>query len=399
MAVSIIVVSGYAIWSIVQSDKPAVGAPRIPFVNGDFMLNDMEEFTPPDIANGEVEATTTEEPEQTGGNETEGSNTEVVVENLTIPWEIAFLPNGHLLITERIGNVVDIDPETGKNIVIPIKGVSHDGEAGLLGLALHPDFKTNHFVYLYRTSTEAGKLFNAVLRYTYENGKFTNETAIVEGIPGALFHDGGRIAFGPDGLLYITTGDAQNPEFAQDLGSLAGKILRVTDTGGVPPGNPFDSMVYSYGHRNPQGITWDDDGALWSTEHGRSGLQSGLDELNLIIQGGNYGWPESQGDTVFTDTQGPIIHSGDATWAPAGVVYYNGSIFFGGLRGEALYEAVLNGVEVTELKEHFKGKFGRIRAVVLGPDNMLYFTTSNRDGRGDIHLGDDKVIRVDPNTL
>ena len=198
-------------------------------------------------------------------------------------------------------------------------------------------------------------------------------------------------------MLYITTGDAGKSSLAQDKNSLAGKILRVRDDGSIPDENPFGNEVYSYGHRNPQGLTWDDDGNLWSTEHGRSGALSGLDELNLIRPGENYGWPTIQGDEKRFDMNTPIINSGpDVTWAPASALYWDGSIFFGGLRGETLYEAQLQNGIIVGLKSHFKKEFGRIRTVALGPDGMFYITTSNRDGRGTVRDGDDKIIRLNP---
>lgn len=187
---------------------------------------------------------------------------------------------------------------------------------------------------------------------------------------------------------------------SQDPDTLEGTLLRLRADGSVPEDNPFGTAVYSYGHRNAQGITWDGEGRLWSTEHGRSGLFSGLDELNLVEPGGNYGWPDSEGDTVLQDTVPPALHStARITWAPASALYFEGSVFFGGLRGETLYEAVLDGEEVVELREHFKGDFGRIRAVVLGPDDFLYITTSNRDGRGNPADGDDTIIRINPRAL
>lgn len=405
----VILGSSYFVYSVFRNEEPASGPPRIPFVDGQFMLDDLEPITAPipieEDESSVTVATSTDDISSVQNEITEPTSekespaVEVVVENLTIPWGLAFLPNDHYLIAERGGSVIDIDPMTGLSTILEIAGVLHSGEGGLLGLTLHPDFETNRYVYMYRTSTFEGRSINSVLRYVYRDDTLSEETIIIDNIPGALFHNGGRIAFGPDGFLYIATGDAQNPEFSQDINNLAGKILRVTDTGDIPAENPFDSPVYSYGHRNPQGLAWDSDGALWSTEHGRSGLQSGLDELNLVIPGGNYGWPKSQGDTVFTETVGPTIHSGDITWAPASAAYVDGSIFFGGLRGASLYEAVLNGVEVAELKVHFSGEFGRIRTVATGPDGMLYFTTSNRDGRGTVLEGDDKILRVDPSRL
>lgn len=324
----------------------------------------------------------------------------VIAENLEIPWGIAFLPDGSMLVSERPGRVVHI--ETGQ--VFEIDGVEHVGEGGLLGIALHPDFAQNRYVYLYQTTETDDGLRNRVVRYTYANNAGSDALAfdrvIFSDIPGARFHDGGRIAFGPDGHLYVTVGDAGERDAAQDLDSLAGSILRINPDGSIPDENPFGNAVYSYGHRNPQGLTWDSAGRLWSTEHGRSGLRSGFDELNLIAAGGNYGWPDSEGDTVIADTVAPKQHStASITWAPASAAYIDGSVFFGGLRGAALYEAVLDGSEVVSLREHFTDDFGRIRTVTVGPDNMLYITTSNRDGRGNPRDGDDKVIRINPASI
>lgn len=326
---------------------------------------------------------------------------EVLVEGLTVPWDFAFLTGDQgILITERPGNLVLFKVDgTKTNITIP--RAKPRGEGGLLGLKLHPNFAQNHFLYLYM-STSAGLTGtkNAVFRYTFENNELKNEKLIIGDIPGALYHDGGRLEFGPDGYLYITTGDAQNENIAQDKNSLGGKILRLYDDGRIPTDNPFGSAVWSLGHRNPQGLAWDSAGRLWETEHGRSGITSGLDEINLIEKGGNYGWPTIEGDEEKAGMQNPVQHSGpDTTWAPASALFYDGSIFFGGLRGETLYEAVLDGTQVARIETHFKNRFGRIRTVRLGPDGLLYFTTSNRDGRGSPQAGDDKIVRVDPRAL
>ncbi|OGJ55095.1 hypothetical protein A3D11_03410 [Candidatus Peribacteria bacterium RIFCSPHIGHO2_02_FULL_49_16] len=318
---------------------------------------------------------------------------EVIAEDLTIPWDMAFLPSGELLITERPGTLLILGNERR---VIPIEDVHHRGEGGLLGVTLHPNFRENRWIYLYHTETANGATKNRVERYRLEDATLTNRTTIIDEIPGAMYHDGGRMEFGPDGLLYITTGDATQSNLAQEKYSLAGKILRVEDDGSIPNDNPFGTAVYSYGHRNPQGLTWDDEGRLWSTEHGRSGVQTGYDELNMIEPGKNYGWPHIQGSQTAVDMTSPILQSGASdTWAPASAAYHHGSIFFGGLRGEALYEAVLpkDGAKAI-LKTHFKNRFGRIRTVRLGPDGFLYLTTSNTDGRGTPQSGDDKIIRV-----
>ena len=325
---------------------------------------------------------------------------EVVARDLEIPWDIAFLPSGGMLVTERTGHVIFID-QAGTKKEIPIEGVSKKGEGGLLGMVLHPNFSQNSFLYLYMSSPGGeGETQNRVVRYRYENGELHEDKVIITGIPGAIYHDGGRMEFGPDGYLYITTGDATRPNIAQDKTSLGGKTLRLKDDGATPEDNPFGTRVWSYGHRNAQGIAWDNAGRMWQTEHGRSGVTTGMDEINLVVRGGNYGWPTIEGDQTKEGLINPVKHSGASdTWAPASLVYLNGSLFFGGLRGTALYQAVLDGERVALLKEHFKGVYGRIRTVRVGPDGMLYITTSNRDDRGEPKTGDDKIIRIDPKQL
>lgn len=329
--------------------------------------------------------------------------TSTVAENLDTPWGIAILPDNSMLVTERPGRVrlVTRDGNLQFNPVLVMPQVKEVGESGLLGIAMHPNFLGNHYVYLYYSyGVQINRLrndtINRVVRMTYTNNQLENAQVIVDRIPGSLNHNGGRIKFGPDGYLYITTGDAEDQSQAQDTNSLAGKILRVTDEGKIAPDNPFNNLVYSYGHRNPQGLAWDKWGNLWETEHGPTGVFPNCcqDEINLIVKGGNYGWPESVGDTVQQGTEAPVAHSGRNTWAPAGVAYKDKSLFFGGLKGEALYEAVIDNGKVTEFKEHFKNRFGRIRDVVAGPDGALYITTSNQDGRGKPESGDDKIIRV-----
>ncbi len=321
------------------------------------------------------------------------SNIEVVAKNLTVPWEVAFLPSGEMLVTQRTGELLKIGTDT--KIVAEIEGVTHVGEGGLLGLALHPAFKQNNYIYLYFTSTVNNKITNRVERYKLENDALAEKKVILQGINGAANHDGGRLAFGPDNLLYITTGDAQEEGSAQDKNSLSGKILRVTDEGRIPSSNPFGNAVYSLGHRNPQGLAWDKEGRLWSSEHGPSGLGSGFDEINLIEAGSNYGWPLVKGDEAKEGFILPTLHSGSRdTWAPSGLAYKDGSLFFAGLRGEALYQAKLLESGKLSLSEHFKGQFGRIRAVVVGPDGNLYFSTSNTDGRGNPSNDDDQIVKA-----
>jgi glucose/arabinose dehydrogenase len=315
---------------------------------------------------------------------------EMVAGDLTVPWSLAFLPTGDILLTERPGRLLKIGRD---RVVVHIAGVEHTSEGGLLGLALHPDFERNRWIYLYLTTRTKNGLRNQIERHTFDGARLTEKRVILSGIPGSSNHDGGGIAFGPDGHLYATTGDAGNERAAQDKNSLAGKILRMKDDGGIPSDNPFGTLVWSYGHRNPQGIAWDEAGRLWQTEHGRSGLASGYDELNLIEKGGNYGWPDVEGDEKRAGMKAPVLHSGRSdTWAPAGLAYAEGRLFWTGLRGKALYEVRTE--DPRNLKTHFKNELGRLRAVHTGPDGYLYISTSNRDSRGDPGEEDDRILRI-----
>ncbi len=324
----------------------------------------------------------------------------VIADNLDIPWDIAFLPDNTLLVTERPGHVLHIDPATGSRTEIPVT-VGARGEGGLLGIVLHPQFATNHYVYLYLSSGGTGETKNKIDRYTYVNDTLTLDREIIGNIPGATYHDGGRMEFGPDGKLYVTTGDATSAKIAQDLKSLGGKTLRLNDDGTIPSDNPFGTAVYSLGHRNPQGLAWDRDGNLWQTEHGPTGEGGRCchDEINKIVKGGNYGWPSIIGDETKAGLLTPARHSADGTWAPASLVYLDGALYFGGLKGEAIYRATITDGVITTLDTFWKGTYGRIRTIRIGPDNMFYITTSNTDGRGSAKSGDDKIIRVAPSQL
>ena len=323
----------------------------------------------------------------------------VFAQNLQVPWAIAWLPNGNMLVTERPGTVIEIDKNGKSKNIFKVPDVKPEGEGGLHGIALHPKFAENNYVYLYYTYSP-NPTQNKVVRYKYQNGTLVQDKVILEKIPGSIFHNGGRIKFGPDGYLYITTGDAQNPSLAQDKNSLGGKILRITDEGKSAPGNPFGNEVYSYGHRNPQGIFWDNNGTLWETEHGPSGIGSSCcrDEVNIIKPGQNYGWPDITGSQTKNGMEAPFATSGPTnTWAPADIIVLDGKVYFSGLRGTAIFTFDPN--NPADVKPILKGEYGRIRELIVGPDGNIYFSTSNRDDRGIPSGNDDKIIKISPNLL
>ncbi len=349
----------------------------------------------PGAAATEVPSRTSPVPRDKGSE----NDVRVVAEGLEIPWALAVAPDGAFYATERPGRLVRIrDGKTETIATLP--DVSQRSESGLLGLALDPRFSQSGLLYLYYTTTGGA---NRVVRFRLTDGALTEPRVLLDRIPAAAFHDGGRIAFGPDGNLYITTGDAAQPELAQRPDSLAGKILRIRPDGTIPADNPFPSSpVYSFGHRNPQGLAWAADGTLYSTEHGPSGpgAQCCHDEVNRIEPGKNYGWSETgrSGKLGVPGLVDPLIESGPTeTWAPSSAAVIGDTLYFGGLRGQALY--ALDFKNPSSPRVFFKGEFGRIRDVVRGPDGMLYLTTSNRDGRGGPKPGDDRIIRFDPRTL
>lgn len=314
----------------------------------------------------------------------------VVAKNISTPWSIAVLPDGDLLVTERSGQLQRIG-QNGQTFTID--GVRETSEGGLLGLALHPEFAENGWLYLYSTTDESGTLTNRIERYSLRNNQLQDRTVIVENIPASSNHDGGALAFGLDRKLYATTGDANLQQQAQDTSSLAGKLLRMNDDGSAPTDNPFGNLVWSYGHRNSQGITWDDDGQMWSTEHGPSGSATGRDELNLIVKGGNYGWPNVTGDETKEGMIAPVAQSGDGdTWAPGGIAYHDGVLYFTGLRGQSVYTAVIRD-DTVQLKRHVTSEYGRLRAATIVGDD-LFISTSNNDGRGSPKADDDKILRM-----
>jgi len=331
-----------------------------------------------------------------------GVKVETVAENLDIPWSIVWDPDGTIFFTERNGNVRII--QDGIVSEKPILSLDVGGfEGGLLGIALDPNYSENHYIYLFYTYNNFFSTENKVVRYVESNLTLSEDKVLIDKIPGGPNHDGGRIQFGPDGKLYITTGDAGNAGLAQDKNSVAGKILRINSDGSIPEDNPFSgSPIYSYGHRNPQGLDWDDSGNLVATEHG----PRQHDEINVIVPGANYGWPDIIGSETMEGLVTPIMNTGDDTWAPSGAEFYDGNkipqwtgkFFVATLRGNHLHMIDFD-IEKNKVLSHqklFVGDFGRLRDVATGPDGYLYFLTSNRDGRGSPEINDDRILRIVP---
>lgn len=327
---------------------------------------------------------------------------ETVFTGLEVPWSMAFAPDGRLFVTERPGRVLAINLTSGTFDTSPIPGVFANTEAGLLGLALDPQFAQNHFVYIYysaQVGTNAG--VNRIARYREVSGKLGEAVVLVDNIPASPIHNGGRLRFGPDGLLYATTGDAQSQGLAQDVSSLAGKILRITRDGATASGNRFSSPVYTYGHRNPQGIDWHPaTGVLWESEHGNIGN----DEINTIQSGLNFGWPRIEGSDTFPGMESPVSLFNPAI-APSGVSFYTGSrfpqfannFFIATLKGTHLLRVTFDQAgHIASQERLLDGTYGRLRDVITGPDGSLYVLTNNRDGRGTPASNDDRILKISP---
>ncbi|MBA4373354.1 MAG: glucose dehydrogenase [Thermodesulfovibrio sp.] len=348
----------------------------------------------------------------------EGVRVEVWAEDLDVPWSLLFLPGGgpdvRALVSERKGVIRLIKNGRLQGAPYAVLDVAGIGEGGLMGLAAGPGFRSKPFVYVMHTYNKSSKLYNRVIRLKDEGSTGSFDKIIIDNIPGGTNHNGGRIAFGPDGFLYITTGETFNAELAQNLSSLGGKILRVDPEGGIPADNPFKgSPVFSYGHRNPQGISWQPTtGKLFESEHGPS-VEFGHfanDEINVIVKGGNYGWPKVIGAPGLKQYIDPIIVWKHTT-PPSGITFYTGDLlnhlkgdlFVATLKSQALIRIRLEkGTEkVMRIERWFassnsSGKYGRLRSVVEGPDGALYFLSNNRDGRGTPKQGDDKIYRIVP---
>ncbi|WP_244943958.1 PQQ-dependent sugar dehydrogenase [Siminovitchia fortis] len=312
---------------------------------------------------------------------------EVIADNLDVPWSIEKLEDT-IYLTERSGNIVKIEgDEVERQSVELEEEVSTASEAGLLGFVLAPDFSESNQAYAYYTYENSGGQFNRIVTLRLEGNIWREESLLLDQIPSGTYHHGGRLKIGPDEKLYATAGDASEREIAQDLNSLGGKILRLNLDGSIPGDNPFpDSYVYSYGHRNPQGITWSSDGTMYASEHG----DNANDEINLIKAGQNYGWPIIEGEEKQEGMVSPLFTSGnEATWAPSGMAYDNDKLYVAALRGTAVLEFDLKTNEQRELVTDL----GRIRDVFI-EDEYLYFISNNLDGRGTGQENDDRLYRM-----
>lgn len=335
---------------------------------------------------------------------------ETVAEGLMVPWDIVFTSEDRILVTERLGRIrAIVNGRLQEQPLITFPEVSSRGEEGLMGLALDPEYGSNKYLYAcYAYPTEVGYR-DRVVRLIDNGDQITVDQTIIENIPAATFHAGCAIAFGPDDKLYITTGDAGQRQLAQRRDSLAGKILRLNPDGTIPRDNPFpNSPVWSLGHRNPQGIDWyPGTDVLYESEHGPSVFDgpAGGDEINIIRKGENYGWPvvhhqESQSGMinpalVFTPAIAPASGS---FYSGTAIPQYSDNFMVGMLQGEGILFVKPNPQDPTQIQsyEQLKLEYGRVRAVVGGPDEAIYFSTSNQDGRGDLQSGDDKIVRIRP---
>jgi glucose/arabinose dehydrogenase len=329
---------------------------------------------------------------------------QVLITGLQIPWALAFAPDGRLFLSERPGRVrVYMNGQLLAEPALALSDVYTNGESGVLGLALHPDFASNHLVYLTYTASGPGGPVGRLMRFRESGNKLAEGVVLLDDVAASGIHNGSRVKFGPDRLLYVTYGDAANPSVAQDAAALNGKVLRFNDDGTSAAGNRFSSPVFTFGHRNPQGLAWHPvTGDLWETEHG----PVGNDEINLLDGGNNYGWPVIEGDATRPDMIPPRTFFTPSV-APSGAAFYSGTaipafknqLFVATLAAQALLRVTIDGsglrhvASVERLLEH---KYGRLRDVVNGPDGFLYVCTSNRDGRNTPVAEDDRLLRIVP---
>ncbi|UFT99785.1 PQQ-dependent sugar dehydrogenase [Radiobacillus kanasensis] len=316
--------------------------------------------------------------------ETEISSVQTIASHLEEPWEIVQFEE-RIYVSERNGSIVEIESNEYQRKPVELdEELAEEPEAGLLGLVIPEDFTQTNRAIAYYSYVQEGEVYQRVVAIIEREEVWKEDYTLIDQIPGGTFHQGGRIEIGPDDKLYVTTGDATEPDLAQNKESLAGKILRVNLDGSVPSDNPFPgSLIFSLGHRNPQGLAWTEGDQLYATEHGNQAH----DELNRIQAGANYGWPEIEGDQGQSGMQTPIVHSGEETWAPSGLTYYDDHFYFAGLRGEAIHRYSLD----QEQLDVIISGYGRIRDV-LATEAGLYFITNNTDGRGNPTSEDDQLM-------
>ncbi len=310
-----------------------------------------------------------------------------VASDLEVPWGVTFLPDDTALVGERDSTrVLSVDGDQVREVG-RVEQAAPQGEAGLLGLAASPSYDEDQLVYAY-VSTSAD---NRVVRMTYDGQRLGDAEPVLTGIPNGFIHDGGRLLFADDGSLFVSTGETGEPALAQDPGSLAGKILHITPDGQPAAGNPRpDSPVWTLGHRNVQGLAFDDRGRLWATEFG----QDTWDELNLIEAGTNYGWPHVEGKGDLAEYRNPFVTWRTSDASPSGLAFADGSLWAGALRGQRLWEIPVTANGTGKPKDWFVGDYGRVRTVTVAPNGNLWLTTSNRDGRGDPVAQDDRILEV-----
>lgn len=319
-----------------------------------------------------------------------------VASGLDVPWGLSRLPDASVLVTTRDDyRVHRLDVANARitqvgSVPGVVSNVAQQGEAGLLGIAVSPDFTADRRIYFYYSTARDNRIGWATYGVSADKGRALGRMrTIVTGIPHGVHHNGGRLTFGPDKMLYASTGEAERAQLAQDKSSLGGKILRMTRAGRPAPGNPFGSLVWSYGHRNVQGLAFDDDDRLWASEFG----DKTADELNLIRKGRNYGWPATQGRTSDPAYTGPVAQWGTDEDSPSGIAYAGGSIWMAALQGQRLWRIPLDGARtLAEPQGFLSGRYGRLRSVLALSDSDLLVTTSNRDGRQQPTSGDDRIL-------
>lgn len=398
--IALLVSLGYVGFQYLQGTLPSFTNSSTPVVS----LQDLETTAQP--SSNQTEATPNTINEQT----VVPYRIERFAQNLNVPWSMVFTSPERLLVTERPGRIRVVENgQLQPSSLRTFPEVISQAEEGLMGITLDPHYQENRFIYLCMAYRDGQRQYNKVVRLTDEGSSLANDTILLDKIPSAEFHAGCRLRFGPDGKLYITTGDARSPSQAQDRASLGGKILRLNADGSIPADNPFaGSPVFSYGHRNPQGLDWHPvTGTLIATEHGPSGNDGpgGGDEINLIKAGQNYGWPVVSHERSRAGMVDPLLVFTPAV-APASSMFYRGSVFpqftnhyfVGLLRGTGILHITLDasGEKIAAYEKLPDITVGRVRDIVEGPDGYLYFTTSNTDGRGQPQAGDDTIYRIVP---